>query len=25
MISKEHIRKVAESKIKEIDGFFVDV
>jgi ribosome maturation factor RimP len=25
MISKEEIRKVAESKIKEIDGFFVDV
>ena len=25
MISKEQIRKVAESKIKEINGFFVDV
>ena len=25
MIAKEKIRKVAESKIKEIDGFFVDV
>jgi ribosome maturation factor RimP len=25
MIAKEEIRKVAESKIKELDGFFVDV
>ena len=25
MITKEEIRKVAESKIKEINGFFVDV
>jgi ribosome maturation factor RimP len=25
MIAKEEIRKVAEAKIKEIDGFFVDV
>ena len=25
MISKEQIRKVAESKIKEINGFLVDV
>ena len=25
MIAKEAIRKVAESKIKELDGFFVDV
>ena len=25
MIAKEKIRKVAESKIKEIDGFFVDI
>ena len=25
MIAKEEIRKVAEPKIKELDGFFVDV
>ena len=25
MIAKEEVRKVAEQKIKELDGFFVDL